>query len=302
MKTLLKQWGLDQLPYVTRLVELGWRIVLILVLAWLLWHVSARLITLARLRLAVRATTPDDTKRIHTMTRVFRYAVGVTVIVITAMLVLGELGISVAPLLATAGVAGVALGFGVQSLVKDYFTGFALLFENQVRQGDVIEAGGKSGLVEEVTLRYIRLRDYAGVVHFIPNGLVSTVSNSSMGFAYAVITVGVGYHCDLERALAIMRNEASALRADPRLARVILEDIEIAGVDELAESAVNLKARIKTLPLEQWNVRREYLKRLKPALESEGIEIAFRQLTVHAASAASRAPFPVQVLPSKEAA
>jgi moderate conductance mechanosensitive channel len=231
------------------------------------------------------------------MTQVFRYAVGVTVIIITAMLVLAELGISVAPLLATAGVAGIALGFGVQSLVKDYFTGFALLFENQVRQGDVIEAGGKSGLVEEVTLRYIRLRDYAGVVHFIPNGLVSTVSNSSMGFAYAVIGIGVAYHSDLDRAFAVMREQASALRADSKFGPAILQDIEIAGVDNLAESAVNLKARIKTLPLEQWNVRCEYLKRIKQAFEAQGIEIPFPHLTVYAGSAASRAAFPVQVLP-----
>jgi len=283
MKMLLSQWGLDRVPYLAEMAEVGWRIVLILFLAWLAWHAAARLITLARLRLTVRAATPDDTKRIHTMTRVFRYAVGVTVLVIATMLVLGELGISVAPLLATAGVAGVALGFGVQSLVKDYFTGFALLFENQVRQGDVIEAGGKSGLVEEVTLRYIRLRDYAGVVHFVPNGLVSTVSNSSMGFAYAVVSIGVAYDADVERAMAVMREEAARLRADPGFGSLILEDMEIAGVDELGESAVNLKARIKTLPLEQWGVKREYLKRLKLAFDAEGIEIPFRQVTVHAA-------------------
>ncbi len=283
MKMLLNQWGLDRIPYLTELVEVGWRIVLILFLTWLVWHAAARIINLARLRLTVRAATADDTKRIHTMTRVFRYAVGVTLVVVAAMLVLGELGISVAPLLATAGVAGVALGFGVQSLVKDYFTGFALLFENQVRQGDVVEAGGKSGLVEEVTLRYIRMRDYAGVVHFIPNSLVSTVSNSSMGFGYAVVSIGVAYDSDVEHAMSVMREETAKLRAEPRFGRVILEDIEIAGVEDLGESAVNLKARIKTLPHEQWGIRREFLKRLKLAFDAAGIEIPFRQVTVHAA-------------------
>ncbi len=289
MKVLLNQWGLDQVPYLVEVAKVGWRILLILVLAWLAWHVAARLITLARLRLTVRSSSPDDSKRIDTMTRVFRYAVGVTVVIITAMLVLGELGISVAPLLAT---AGVALGFGVQSLVKDYFTGFALLFENQVRQGDVVEAGGKSGLVEEVTLRYIRLRDYAGVVHFIPNSLVSTVSNSSMGFGYAVVSIGIAYDSDVEQAMAVMREEAASLRAEPKFGPVILEDLEIAGVEDLAESAVNLKARIKTLPHEQWGVRREYLKRLKLAFDAAGIEIPFRQVTVHAAGG-PRAAVPV---------
>ena len=288
MKMLLSRWGLEDVPYLAGLIDVGWRIVLVLALSWLAWLLAAHLINLARLRLAARATTDDDTKRVQTMTRVFRYAVGVTVVIIATMLVLGELGISVAPLLATAGVAGVALGFGVQSLVKDYFTGFALLFENQVRQGDVIEAGGKSGLVEEVTLRYIRLRDYAGVVHFIPNGLVSTVSNSSMGFAYAVIEIGVSYDSDLDRALGAMREEAAALRADPAFAPKILQDIEIDGVDALGDSAVKLRARIKTVPIEQWRVRREMLRRLKQAYQSQGIEIPFPQLSVHTVTDASR--------------
>jgi moderate conductance mechanosensitive channel len=284
MKMLLNQWGLDQVPYLVQVVEGGWRIVLVLVLAWVVWHAAVQVITLARLRLATRASDADEAKRVQTMTQVFRYAVGVTIVIITAMLVLAELGISVAPLLATAGVAGIALGFGVQSLVKDYFTGFALLFENQIRQGDVIEAGGKSGLVEEVTLRYIRLRDYAGVVHFIPNSLVSTVSNSSMGYGYAVIDIGIAYDSDLDAAFELMRSEAQALRAEPQFGVKILEDIEIAGVEQLAESAVTLKARIKTLPLEQWNVRREFLRRLKVAFQKQGIEIPFPQLRIHAAT------------------
>ena len=283
MKMLLARWGLlDEVPYLAELVDVGWRIALVLALAWLIWMIAARLITLARLRLAVRATTEDDTKRIHTMTRVFRYAVGVTVIVVASMLVLAELGISVAPLLATAGVAGVALGFGVQSLVKDYFTGFPLLFEKQVRQGDVIEAGGKSGVVEEVTLRYIRLRDYAGVVHFVPNSLVSTVSNSSMGFGYAVLDIGISYDSDPDRAIAIMREQATALRSDPEHGPRILEDLEVAGVDALEDSAVKVKARLMTVPGEQWKVRRELLRRLKAAYQAEGIEIPYPQLTVHA--------------------
>jgi small-conductance mechanosensitive channel len=293
MKALLTSWGLQDMAYVADFVELGWRILLILLLAWLLWHAASRLIGLSRLRLLARRAAADDLKRIQTMTQVFRYAVGVLITIVTVMLVLGELGISIAPLLATAGVAGVALGFGVQSLVKDYFTGFALLIENQVRQGDVIETAGKAGMVEEVTLRYIRLRDYEGVVHFIPNSLVSTVSNKTMGFGYAVILVGVAYHADIDKALRIIGEQAAALRADPVFGPLIMDDVEIAGVEELGESAVTLKARLRTMPLEQWKVRRECLRRIKQAFDAQGIEIPFPHLTVYAGTAPGRASFPV---------
>jgi moderate conductance mechanosensitive channel len=299
MKMLLNKWGLDQVPYLADLIDAGWRVLLVLVLAWILWRICAHLIGLARLRLLVRATGPDDTKRVHTMTRVFRYAVGVVVIIVTVMLVLGELGISVAPLIATAGVAGIALGFGVQSLVKDYFTGFALLVENQVRQGDEIEAAGKTGLVEEVTLRYIRLRDYEGIVHFIPNGLVSTVSNKSMGFGYAVIQVGVGYGCDLEEAMRIMRAEAAALRADPVLGPRIVDDLELDGIESFAASAVTLRGRMKTLPQEQQHVRRALQLRLKRAFDAARIDMPYPQVVVHAAPA--RTPFKVEVLEARPA-
>jgi small-conductance mechanosensitive channel len=288
MKSLFNQWGLEDMGYVAEFLELGWRVLLVLMLGWLLWHVASRLIGVARLRLIARNPGADDLKRIQTMTQVFRYAVGVLLIIVTVMLVLGELGISIAPLLATAGVAGIALGFGVQSLVKDYFTGFALLIENQVRQGDVVETAGKSGLVEEVTLRYIRLRDYEGVVHFIPNSLVTTVSNKSMGFGYAVLSIGVAYHTDLDEAIEVMREQSAALRADPAFKSQVLDDIEVAGVDALGDSSITLKARIRTAPLEQWKVRREYLRRIKRAFDERGIEIPFPHLTVYSGSAPGR--------------
>jgi small-conductance mechanosensitive channel len=293
MKILLNKWGFDQVPYLTEFVDAGWRVLLVLLLAWILWRASAHLISVARLRLLVRAGAAEETKRVHTMTQVFRYAVGVTIVIVTVMLVLGELGISVAPLVATAGVAGIAIGFGVQSLVKDYFTGFVLLFENQVRNGDLIEAGGKAGLVEEVTLRYVRLRDYDGVVHFIPNGLISTVSNMSMGHAFAVIEAGIAYRSDIGKAIEIMRSEARKLREAPVFRDVIVDDLDVAGVDRWAESAVILKARLKTVPMEQMKVKREYLRRLKEAFDANGIEIPFPHLTVYPGEAA---PFTVNVI------
>jgi small-conductance mechanosensitive channel len=269
---------LERYPYLVTGAQAAWRIVLVLLLAWLGWSICSRLIALARTRLSARATDPENVKQIATMTQVFRYIAGVVISIVAVMLVLGELGISIAPLVATAGVAGIAIGFGVQSLVKDYFTGFVLLFENQIRHGDVIEAAGKTGLVEEVTLRYVRLRDPDGIVHFIPNGAISTVSNKTMGHAYAVIDIGIAYGNDIDQAIEVMREQGAALRRDTVFGRGILEDIEVHGVERFSDSAVMLKARIKTLPQEEAGVKREYLKRVKKAFEAGGIHLPTPQL------------------------
>jgi small conductance mechanosensitive channel len=196
------------------------------------------------------------------------------------MLILSEIGVSVAPILGAAGVVGIAIGFGAQSLVKDYFTGFFILLENQIRQGDVVQIADKSGLVEEVTLRFVRLRDYDGNVHFIPNSLITTVTNMSRSFAHAVIDVRLSYGDDVDRAFEIMRELAAQLRADPDFGPRILDDLEIAGVESLAESAVMLRARLKTTPLNQWSVRREFLRRLKQAFALAGMEIPYPRLAM----------------------
>jgi small-conductance mechanosensitive channel len=178
-------------------------------------------------------------------------------------------------------VVGVAVGFGAQSLVKDYFTGFFLLLENQIRQGDVIQAGGKAGVVEEITLRFVRMRDYDGNVHFVPNGTITTVTNMTRGHAHAVVDVGVAYRENVDQALEIMRQTGAELRADPAFAAKILEDVEIVGVEAWADSAVVLRCRFKVAPIEQWGVRREYLRRLKHAFDVAGIEIPFPHLTLY---------------------
>src|SRR5688572_32262751 len=163
--------------------------------------------------MAGRVTSSDEGARIETLARVFRNAAGVVIFIVAGTLVLNELGISVAPILATAGVAGVAIGFGAQSLIKDYFTGFFLLFEDQVRQGDVVEVAGKGGLVEEVTLRYVRLRDMEGHVHYIPNGEIKLVTNRTREYATPVLDVTVAYREDTDEVLSVMREAAAALRA-----------------------------------------------------------------------------------------
>src|SRR5207237_8657624 len=160
---------------------------------------------------------------------VFRYTAVVLIVLIAGMLILGELGISIAPILATAGVAGLAIGFGAQSLVKDYFSGFFMLLEDQIRVGDIVEVAGKAGEVEEVTLRYVRLRDADGFVYFVPNGEIKMVVNRSRNFAYALIDAAIAGHHDVDPALDAMREVGVALRADPKFGPSILGDIEIWG-------------------------------------------------------------------------
>jgi moderate conductance mechanosensitive channel len=257
------------------------RIVVILILAWILVAVSQRATRAMRLYMRGRVESPEQAKRVDTMARVFRYISAVVISLIAGMLILSELGLSIAPILGAAGVVGVAVGFGAQSLVKDFFSGFFILLENQVRVGDVVTVGGRSGLVEEVTLRHVRLRDYDGNVHFVPNGTIDVVTNSTLDFAYAVVDAGVAYREDVDETLRIMQEVGDALRADPIFGLKIREPLEVAGVERWDDSAVILRVRFKVLPIEQWNVRREYLRRLKRAFDEAGIEIPYPHLTLY---------------------
>jgi moderate conductance mechanosensitive channel len=233
-----------------------------------------------------RRSDAEAAKRVGTLARAFRYIGTVLIAVIAVMLVMNELGISIAPVLATAGVAGIAIGFGAQSLVKDYFAGLFILVEDQIRQGDVVQIAGIGGLVEEVTLRHVRLRDFEGHVHFVPNGEIKIVTNRTRDFAHAVIEVGVAYREDTDEALAVMREVGAAMRADPAWAPRLAADLEIIGVERWADSAVVLRGRFKVVPpIEQWNVRREFLRRLKKAFEARGIEIPFPHLTLYPGAA-----------------
>ena len=277
-------------------------VVLILGLTWLALRLSRK--ALARLHEHMQSDLDDGEriKRLDTLERVFRYVATVIITLVGAMLVLSTLGISIAPILATAGVLGIAIGFGAQSLVKDYFNGFFLLLENQVRQGDVVQVSDKSGLVEEMTLRYIRLRDYEGSVHYVPNGTITSVTNRSRGYAYAVIDVGVAYREDIDAVYAVMREVAGDLCADPEFADKIEDDIEIAGVDNWADSAVVIRCRFKVRPLEQWGVRRAYLYRLKKAFDDAGIEIPYPHLTVYAGQDKQGQAAPLPLMLKRKAA
>ena len=259
------------------------RVTVIVVVAWILSMLLQRGIRAFRIRVAARMEDRESAKRAETLGRVFRYLVAVVVSLVAGMLVLAEIGISVAPILGAAGVVGLAVGFGAQSLVKDYFTGFFLLLENQISTGDIVQLSpDHAGLVEEVTLRYVRLRDYDGRVHFVPNGQISSVINLTRGFSHAVLDIGVAYRENVDDVMAVMIEVAGEMRAEPEFAVHMLEDLEMAGVDQWGDSAVVIKCRFKVVAMRQWVIRREYLRRLKNAFDARGIEIPFPHLTVYA--------------------
>jgi small conductance mechanosensitive channel len=247
------------------------RIVIILLVAWLLQRIASRLIHAFHAYMAGRARA-DELTRMATVGRVLRYAATVIIAVLAGTLVLGELGISIAPILATAGIAGIAVGFGAQSLIKDYFNGFFLLVEDQLRQGDVVEIAGRGGTVEELTLRHVKLRDFDGNLYFVPNSEVKVVLNRTRGYAQAVMDAVVKSSQKLDEAYAVMREVAAELRRDPQLGPSILDDIEIAGIERWEPWGLVLRSRLKVLPHAQWRVRGEFLRRLKAAFEARGIQ------------------------------
>ena len=271
---LSKSWTMFQAWLGVNWVH-GLRIIAILIAAFLALRFIKVVVPKLREHIADRQESVEDAKRIQTLLRVAHYILSASTVAVTALLVLGELGISLAPILGAAGVVGIAVGFGAQTLVKDYVSGFLLLLENQIRVGDMVEISGKGGVVEEVTLRFIRLRDFGGNVHFIPNNTIGVITNSSLGFAYAVLDVGIAYGSDIEASMQVMREVDETMREDPNFSSRILKPLEIAGVDQWADSSIMIKARIQVKPLEQWHVRREFLKRLKLAFDARGLEIPF---------------------------
>lgn len=220
--------------------------------------------------------------RFRTVTTLVQRALIAVLALFVGLVVLSELGINIAPLLAGAGVVGLAVGLGAQTLVKNLIEGVSNIMEDTFAVGDVVQIGDRSGVVEAITMRMVRLRDYSGHVHTIPFSEIKTVTNMTRDFAFAVFDIGVGYGEDIDRVVAVLKTEAAALHADPGLGPFIIEDLEVAGVDRLGDSAVFIKARFRVAPAsQQWNVMREFNRRIKIAFDREGIEIPFPQRTVH---------------------
>jgi small conductance mechanosensitive channel len=277
------------------------RVIMTLAVAWVLIIVSRRLIRVFSDYARHGIKSAEEGRRVETLDRILRYISNVVILIVTAVFLLSELGVSVTPILGAAGVVGIAVGFAAKSLIQDYFAGIFLLLENQVRQGDAVEISGKIGIVEDITLRYIALRDIEGNVHYIPNGQIAILTNKSRGYAYALIEFGVAYREDLDEVYRVALETAAELRKDAVVGPKILEDLEIQGVQSWTDSSVLIRSRFKTEALEQWDVRRAFLGKLKKAFDAHGIEIPYPHLTLYAGQdKQGKAPsFPV-ALPKRE--
>jgi small-conductance mechanosensitive channel len=252
-------------------IQAGSRIAAILAVSFLLVFIARRLIAGLEKYTATHAHDIEAKKRAATLSSVLRKLATILITALATLAIFNTLGISILPFLATAGVAGIAIAFGAQSLVKDFFRGFFLLAENQIRQGDVVEVAGKSGLVEDLTLRYVQLRDYEGNVHYVPNGEIGVVTSSSRTYAYAVVNVIIALDQEIAPVITLMSETGKKLHSDPVFGPKILEDLDIAGIEEWNDRGITLRARFKVRALEQANVKREYLLRLKHAFDKADI-------------------------------
>ena len=265
-----------------QLIRSGARVLGIWLLAWM----ALRLVRLAARRIETAVDDGDDSvttlreRRGQTISQLLR-SVGRVVVVAIAVLLTFNVFIDIGPILAGAGILGLAVSFGAQSLVKDVISGFFILFENQFAIGDVIEVAGKSGVVEKMTLRVVVLRDGEGIMHVVPNSEIKVVSNKTRGWSRAVVDVGVPYDENVDRALTVLRDEAAQFSTDRAWGSQLDGPVEVLGVESLGDSAVVLRTVIRTQPGSQWTVAREFRRRIKNRFDLERLEIPFPQRRVH---------------------
>lgn len=233
---------------------------------------------------AVPKFTEQDRQRVTTLSEVIRRALRAIIWTVAILIVLGEVGVNLGPLIAGAGIVGLAIGFGAQSLVKDFFSGFFILLEDQFGVGDVItlvaEGGTTIGTVEAFSMRVTQLRDLEGTLHYVPNGLILEVGNRTELWASAILDIGVAYGEDVDRVIAVLEDELTAASNEEELRELFVEPPNVQGVQELGESAVIVRSAVKVNAANRWPLQRELLRRIKNRFDREGIEIPFPQRTV----------------------
>ena len=291
-----QEWGLAHLPNAIR-------IVLILAAGYVLLR-TVRHLTRRVEHLGVDEEDParrvEKEKRARTLARVLRQTASIVILAVVFMLVLGEMGVDLKPILAGAGIAGLAVGFGAQTMVKDVISGFFVLLENQFRVNDVIRSAGVEGLVEAINLRTTVLRDVHGRVHVIPNGDLGVVTNYTRNWSRALLDVGVAYKEDTDRCFAILGEVGASMERDPVFGPKLAGPFQYPGVQGLDESAVTLRVVVDTLPQERWNVLRELRRRVKKAFDEAGVEIPFPHRTLYVGEAPSRGSLAIRVEKPKE--
>jgi small conductance mechanosensitive channel len=271
------RWFIITLPSILLILVLG-------MLALRFWKIFVRNLKSLLLKRALKgdpASAIESEKRVETLLGIITLAGKVAIWIIVLLIVLRKVNIEIGPIIASLGIFGLAIGFGAQELVRDVVTGFFILLENQIRTGDVAIINGTGGLVEDISLRTITLRDNSGTTHIFQNGKINTLSNMTKGWSAAVFDIGVAYKENTDDVSRIMEQVAGTLMEDPAFKEKILQPIEILGVDAFQNSAVVIKARIKTLPSQQWSVGREYRRRLKMAFDAAGVEIPFPHSSIY---------------------
>ena len=280
---LLQAWGMDPAalimsPFGRGVAGSVLTVAAILIAGLAVWEVVNAYITK---RANALDASSDSERRAQTLFPLLRNIARVVIIVVCTLIILPELGINIAPLVAGAGIAGIAIGFGAQTLVKDLINGFLILVENAINIGDWVILGGHDGQVEGMTIRNVRLRDIYGNVSMVPWSSVETVTNQTKSFGYAVVEPGVAYRENIDEVIGVVKQVAAEMRADPAISRDILSDLQILGLIELGDSAVVVRTRFKTTPFKRWFLERDFRRRLKNRFDELGIEIPFPHSTIY---------------------
>jgi len=269
---------------VSWLLDHGVKIAAILFLAYFIRRFSAVFIEKFIRKVIVLdhfLSKEEEKKREDTLIRIFAGSLGIVVGIVALLMILQEIGVAIAPLLAAVGIAGLAFGFGGQYLIRDLISGLFIIMENQYRVGDVVCFNGTRGLVEDISLRMTTLRDLDGTVHHIPHGEIKRVSNLSKYFARVNLNIGISYNSNLEQVISVVNKVGKELAEDSAWKEYILKPPQFVRVDDFGDSAIIIKILGETKPLKQWDVAGELRKRLKIAFDREGIEIPFPQRVVH---------------------
>ena len=289
---ILRGVGFEGLPrlswedVVVWLTGPGIRIILVLAGSYAVTRVAHLLIERLHLFVTSAGEGPateiaERKKRAETLRYILSGAVTTLIMIIAVLIVLRELGVDITPIITTAGIGGLAVGFGAQNLVRDIISGFFVLLEDQVRVGDVATINGKTGVVEAIRLRTIVLRSLNGTVHVIPNGAITELSNLTKDYSYAVLDVGVAYKENIDEVMEVLEEIGAELCSDPEYSKNLLGPLEIFGVDSLGDSAVTVRTRIKTVPITQWGIARELRRRIKNTFDAKGIEIPFPHVSIY---------------------
>jgi small-conductance mechanosensitive channel len=282
----LKNWTL------TTGIKIIFVVILTLILIKVIKVTSNRLSSV----LQKKKADEESEKRAKTLTSVIQNFLIILVLIVSAITVIGQLGIEIAPLLATAGIAGIAIGFAGQSLFKDIINGFFLLLWDQIRVNDYVQISEKRGMVEMINLKMTMLRDFNGNVHYIPNGTIDIVTNMTKDYSRYLFEIGVAYREDVDEVIEVIKEIDRGLREDPGFKEDILEPIEIFGLDKFADSALIIKARTTTKPLKQWRIAREFNRRLKKKFDEMGIEIPFPHRTLYIGQDKKGQAVPLRIL------